>query len=64
MSNMSYCRFENTAKDLDDCLEAAQDGGLAGLSHTEKRGLRSIIESCKEIVDMAEEIETELDEEE
>ena len=22
MANMSYCRFRNTANDLDDCLEA------------------------------------------
>mgnify|MGYP000513019022 CR=1 FL=1 len=25
MSNMSYCRFENTAADMRDCLEAMQD---------------------------------------
>lgn len=26
MSNMSYCRFENTSKDLSDCIEALQYG--------------------------------------
>ena len=26
MSNMSYCRFENTAGDVDDCIEALQEG--------------------------------------
>ena len=25
MANMSYCRFRNTRKDLDDCLEALRD---------------------------------------
>jgi hypothetical protein len=25
MSNMSYCRFENTLADLQDCLEAMQE---------------------------------------
>ena len=25
MSNMSYCRFENTAEDLGDCVEALDD---------------------------------------
>lgn len=26
MSNMSYCRFTNTSRDLDDCLDALADG--------------------------------------
>ncbi len=25
MSNMSYCRFENTASDLQDCLDAVEE---------------------------------------
>jgi len=25
MSNMSYCRFENTSRDLDDCIDALED---------------------------------------
>ena len=25
MSNMSYCRFENTVKDLEDCVENWDD---------------------------------------
>ena len=24
MSNMSYCRFENTAENIDDCVEALE----------------------------------------
>lgn len=26
MANMSYCRFNNTKMDLDDCLEALREG--------------------------------------
>lgn len=26
MSNQSYCRFQNTLNDLDDCLRAIEDG--------------------------------------
>lgn len=26
MANMSYCRFNNTKMDLDDCLEALRNG--------------------------------------
>lgn len=35
MANMSYCRFRNTASDLDDCLEALLDG--ESLSEEEHR---------------------------
>jgi len=34
MSNMSYCRFENTAESLEDCVEAL-DGIL---NNNEQRG--------------------------
>ena len=27
MSNMSYCRFENTLRDMQDCLQAIYDEG-------------------------------------
>lgn len=35
MANMSYCRFRNTANDLDDCLETLLDG--KSLSEEEHR---------------------------
>lgn len=35
MSNMSYCRFQNTRKDLDDCIDAIQNG--EELSYDEAR---------------------------
>ena len=32
MPNMSYCRFENTANDMNDCLNDLVDAVDAGLS--------------------------------
>jgi len=46
MSNMSYCRFENTYKDLRDCVEHIEDENL---SESEKFYRGRIIELSKEI---------------
>ena len=46
MPNMSYCRFENTAKDLEDCLEHFDDE----LSKTEDKARNNIIEMALRIV--------------
>ena len=27
MANMSYCRFENTVRDMKDCLDALEEAG-------------------------------------
>ena len=32
MSNMSYCRFQNTVTDMRDCLDYLQNNGYEGLS--------------------------------
>jgi len=56
MGNMSYCRFENTSRDLLDCLDAIQSGEIDDLNDYEQSGLRGILEYAKEIVDMEEEI--------
>ena len=39
MSNLSYCRFQNTVSDLSDCADALEeiDGNLAELSRDEAR---------------------------
>ena len=54
MANMSYCRYENTAKDLQDCVnalwEADVDEPLS--SSYEERGLRDLLYFAKEIVDL------------
>lgn len=41
MSNMSYCRFENTFPDLKDCLEALGEGEK--LSESEKKYARKML---------------------
>lgn len=48
MSNMSYCRFQNTLRDLKDCLDAI-DGNLSELSKEEARAADSLILVCEEI---------------
>jgi hypothetical protein len=68
---MSYCRFENTAGDFRDCLEAlrlmSENQGVEGegeeneeqysdLSDYEKSGLKSLLENCEEFKELAEEL--------
>lgn len=48
MPNMSYCRFENTARDLADVAEHWDDG--EPLSKDELRGKRSILRSIRDIL--------------
>ena len=54
MGNMSYCRFENTANDLQDCLNAINRGETDELNQYEVQGLRRIIDMSNDIVDMEE----------
>jgi hypothetical protein len=50
MPNMSYCRFENTYKDLLDCFRALRDlDELTDLSDSEKRYAERLIKLCEEI---------------
>tara|TARA_B100000886_G_C20125108_1_gene367543 strand:- start:373 stop:567 length:195 start_codon:yes stop_codon:yes gene_type:complete len=51
MGNMSYCRFENTARDLRDCVNAIHNGETDELNEYELEGLTDILELCKEIVE-------------
>ena len=48
MGNMSYCRFENTVDDLEDCQEHISDD-IDELTHEERRARRKMIRICKEI---------------
>lgn len=51
MSNMSYCRFENTLRDLCDCHNAIQEllaGDSEALSENELRCAVALVEQCKE----------------
>ena len=47
---MSYCRFENTARDLQDCVNAINNGEIDELNDYELEGLRDILELCEEIL--------------
>ncbi len=49
MANMSYCRFENTYHDLQDCLEALANEGMDSLSESEKKYAKKLIDTCTEI---------------
>ena len=49
MANMSYCRFENTLRDLFDCLHAMDDGTDYCLSETEATAKKKLIRLCIEI---------------
>ena len=57
MSNMSYCRFQNTAQDLRDCLWAMQvlldndgeDEYGEKISESEYRAMQAIIEMSVKI---------------
>ena len=62
MANMSYCRFENTARDLRDCLQAIENGELDDLSSYERDGLEELLSYCEEMFHMKEEIEEAIDE--
>ena len=47
---MSYCRFENTARDLADCVRAYQSGDVTSLSEYEVDGLQEILQLANTIV--------------
>ena len=51
MGNMSYCRFENTARDLRDCVNAIRNGETDELNDYEVEGLQEILELAQEIID-------------
>ena len=60
MANMSYCRMENTARDLQDVVYSIESGDYSdGISNSEKRGLDDIVALAKEIV---EDLEYEIEE--
>ena len=56
MGNMSYCRFENTAADLRDCLSAIHRGETDDLSSYEIAGLTNIMDMANELVKMEDDI--------
>lgn len=54
MSNMSYCRFQNTQSDLNDCvgaLEGAHDLTQLELSNDEMGAMHTMAQQCQEFLD-------------
>ena len=51
---MSYCRFENTAKDLEDCLNAVRDGDTTDFSMYELSGFKKFLRLIREAKEMDE----------
>ncbi len=51
MGNMSYCRFENTARDLRDCVNAIRRGEYDELNDYEIEGLKEILYLAELIMD-------------
>ncbi len=51
MANMSYCRFENTYRDLEDCYGHIND---TNLSESEKTYRQRLINLCLDIIEEAE----------
>jgi len=51
MSNMSYCRFQNTLEDLEDCYENIHDEIDEEESESEYQARKELIELCKRIVE-------------
>lgn len=50
MANLSYCRFQNTARDLADCVEAIECDEIQGLDPRELNGLKKLLELSQDIV--------------
>lgn len=57
MSNMSYCRFQNTANDLEDCINAIENGEIHELSVYEIQGIKSLLELSETVFYLKDEIE-------
>ena len=49
---MSYCRFENTSRDLADCLEAIENDEIYDLNLHERAGLKRLLAISIEIVEL------------
>ena len=57
MPNMSYCRYQNTSMDMQDVVDTLFNCDVdVYLSYEERRGLDTILELAKDIVDMEDKI--------
>jgi len=49
--NMSYCRFENTVRDMRDCLENIEEYDFTNSSDYENTAFKEFFELCQEVLD-------------
>ena len=49
---MSYCRFENTARDLQDCVEAIYNGDVYDFNEYELAGFKKLVRLAEELASM------------
>lgn len=62
MANMSYCRFENTNRDFEDCVEAVEEAvfdksiGIraftASLSNSEQRAFVRLVKNARKLIEI------------
>ena len=52
MSNMSYCRFNNTVADMEDCVEALEEDGIESLSESETEKAKRLYELAQEYIEI------------
>lgn len=52
MINMSYCRFENTALAVEECIDALNEDGLDSLSDSEKDYANRLHELAEEFIEL------------
>jgi hypothetical protein len=60
---MSYCRFQNTLKDLTDCRDALDNKNYEGCSNHEQLAIYDLIALCQEISIMYENFRFKLEKE-
>lgn len=54
---MSYCRFENTVRAMQDCVNAIQEGRCDELSSYETVAIEQFLITAEEIVSLENDIE-------
>lgn len=57
MANMSYCRFENTYKDMLNCYQALMDNDVQDLSKSELKYAVRMMELCESILEYRDDVE-------
>ena len=50
MANMSYCRYQNTAIDLEDCASAMEEEGYGDLEFREQMAADRLYEICRRYI--------------